>query len=50
MNLNILYEDNDILVCEKPAGIATQSSRLGTPDMVSLLKNHLRRQIGRAHV
>ncbi len=44
MNLNILYEDNDILVCEKPAGIATQSSRLGTPDMVSLLKNHLRRQ------
>lgn len=44
MNLNILYEDSEILVCEKPAGIATQSSRVGTPDMVSLLKNYLRQQ------
>lgn len=44
MNLNILYEDSEILVCEKPAGIATQSSRIGTPDMVSLLKNYLRQQ------
>lgn len=41
MELNILYEDKDIIVCVKPAGIATQSSRIGTPDMVSLLKNHL---------
>lgn len=41
MNLNILYEDRDILVCEKPAGIATQSKRVGAPDMVSILKNHL---------
>ena len=44
MNLNILYEDSEILVCEKPAGIATQSSRIETPDMVSLLKNYLRQQ------
>lgn len=41
MELNILYEDNDIIVCVKPAGIAVQSSRIGAPDMVSLLKNHL---------
>lgn len=41
MKLDILYEDKDIIVCVKPAGIATQSSRIGTPDMVSLLKNHL---------
>lgn len=41
MNLNILYEDTDILVCVKPAGTATQSSHIGTPDMVSLLKNHI---------
>lgn len=39
--LDILYEDTHILVCVKPHGIATQSKRLGTPDMVSLLKNHL---------
>lgn len=39
--LEILYEDNHILVCIKPHGIATQSRRIGQPDMVSLLKNHI---------
>lgn len=39
--LEILYEDNHILVCVKPHGIATQSRTLGKPDMVSLLKNHI---------
>lgn len=43
MEPHILYEDNDLIVCEKPAGIATQSSRIGSPDMVSILKNYLRR-------
>lgn len=42
-NLNILYEDNYIIVCVKPHGIATQNQRVGTPDMVSLLKNHISR-------
>ena len=37
----IIYEDKDIIVCHKPAGIPTQSSRIGTKDMVSILKNHL---------
>lgn len=41
MKLNILYEDPQLLVCIKPAGTPTQSSRIQTPDMVSLLKNHL---------
>ena len=40
-SLNILYEDNDIIVCVKPHGIATQSKKIGRPDMVSLLKNHI---------
>lgn len=39
--LEILYEDNHIIVCVKPHGIATQSRRLGSPDMVNLLKNHI---------
>ena len=39
--LNILYEDTHILVCVKSHGIATQSRKLGSPDMVSLLKNHI---------
>ena len=40
-NLNILYEDSHILVCEKPHGIATQNQKIGQADMVSLIKNHL---------
>lgn len=43
MNLNILYEDNHIIVCVKPQGIATQGRRVTEPDMVSLLKNHISR-------
>lgn len=37
----ILYEDQDIIVCHKPAGIATQTSRVGQADMVSEIANHL---------
>ncbi len=36
----IIFEDNDILICRKPAGIATQTKRLGQQDMESLLKNY----------
>lgn len=39
--LDILYEDIHILVCVKPAGIATQTKSTVKPDMVSLLKNHI---------
>lgn len=42
MNLEILYEDTDIIVCYKPAGIATQTKRMGEQDMESLLKNYLK--------
>lgn len=42
MNQNrILYEDNDIIVCHKPAGIATQTMRVGQADMVSEIANYL---------
>lgn len=37
----IIYEDSDIIVCRKPAGLPTQSARIRTPDMVSLLKTRL---------
>lgn len=40
MNEMILYEDKDIIVCEKPAGLPVQSARIGTKDMVSMLKNY----------
>ena len=37
----ILYEDKDILVCHKPAGLAVQNARVGSMDMESLLKNYI---------
>uniref|UniRef100_UPI0040563D3C RluA family pseudouridine synthase n=1 Tax=Agathobacter sp. TaxID=2021311 RepID=UPI0040563D3C len=39
-NLEIIYEDNDIILCHKPIGVATQTKRLGQQDMESLLKNY----------
>ena len=36
----ILFEDKDILICRKPAGVATQTKHLGQQDMESLLKNY----------
>ena len=41
MNLQILHEDESLIVCYKPAGVATQTAKLGQQDMVSLLKNYL---------
>ena len=38
--MKILYEDTDILVCVKPAGIASQTKKSGQQDMVSLLCNY----------
>ncbi len=35
MKLNILFEDDEILVVEKPAGIESQSGKTFEPDMVS---------------
>lgn len=37
----ILYEDKDILVCKKPAGLAVQNAKIGAMDLESMLKNYL---------
>lgn len=37
----ILFEDKDIIVCHKPAGIATQTAKIGQRDMVSEVTNYL---------
>lgn len=37
----ILYEDKDIIVIKKPAGLATQSANVSSEDCVSLIKKHL---------
>lgn len=38
--LEIIFEDETILICKKPAGIPTQTPKTGVSDMVSLLKNY----------
>lgn len=37
----ILFEDKEVIVCHKPAGIAVQNARVGTMDLESALKNYL---------
>lgn len=41
MQTKIIYEDSHILVAHKPAGLATQSGKIGQQDMVSELLNYL---------
>lgn len=38
---DILFEDREILVCHKPAGLAVQNAHMGAMDMESALKNYL---------
>ena len=40
----ILYEDNHLLVVNKPAGIATMGKAAGTPSMVTLAKEYLKQK------
>ena len=42
--LHVLYEDNHLLVVNKPAGIATMGTASGTASMVTLAKEYLKRQ------
>ena len=37
----IIFEDREILVCHKPAGLAVQNAGIGTMDMESMIKNYL---------
>lgn len=44
MKTKIIYEDDQVFVCHKPAGLATQTARVGQADMVTELKSYLARQ------
>ncbi|MDD3794970.1 MAG: RluA family pseudouridine synthase, partial [Lachnospiraceae bacterium] len=39
--MKIIHEDSQILVCYKESGLPVQSARVGTKDMVSMLKTYL---------
>lgn len=41
-NIRILYEDNHLLVVEKPVNIASQQDETGDPDMLTLLKEDIK--------
>ena len=43
-NIEYIYEDQDILVCHKPAGIATEGSGAGRMDLISAARNYLARK------
>ncbi len=43
MNYKIIYEDNDIIVCHKMAGLPVQTGKIGSIDLVSELKNYLQK-------
>lgn len=40
MEIDILFEDGQLLVCRKPAGVPVQSGKVGQKDMVSILRNY----------
>lgn len=42
--MKIVYEDEDQIVIHKPAGLATQTARLGEKDLVSEVKNYLAKE------
>ena len=41
-NLNILYEDNHVIVIEKPINILSQSDITNDLDMLTLIKSYLK--------
>jgi 23S rRNA pseudouridine1911/1915/1917 synthase len=42
--LEVLYEDNHLLVVNKPAGLATQGVAEGTPSVLTRAKNYLKQK------
>ena len=38
----ILYEDNHVIVCNKPAGILSQADGSDAPDMLTILKKYIK--------
>ncbi len=43
-SIDYLYEDEDILVCHKKAGMATEGAKAGRMDLVSAARNYLARK------
>ena len=44
MDLNVIYEDNHLIVVEKPYGVLSQSDITGDDDMLSLCKAYIKKK------
>ena len=40
--LNVIYEDNHIIVVEKPVNISSQGDKTNDIDMLSIIKDYLK--------
>ena len=49
-NIEILYEDDDIIVCIKPAGMLSQGDKKGNKDLVRELKKHIVIEVARRKI
>lgn len=47
--MEILFNDNDIIVCIKPRGVLSQSDISGKPNMIDILKEHCKSDIYPIH-
>lgn len=50
MDKMIVYEDDDLIVVHKPAGIATETAKIGQADLVSELKNYRKKKDGESYI
>ena len=42
-DIPIIYEDNHLLVIDKPAGVLSQEDHTGDPDVLNLCKKYLKK-------
>lgn len=47
MKIAVLYEDNHLLVVEKPVNIPVQEDDSGDPDLLTILKEDIKRRFGK---
>ena len=47
INLKILYEDNHIIVVEKPVNIPSQGDKTGDIDMLAIVKQYIKEKEGK---
>lgn len=50
MQLEIAYEDNDILICKKKAGVPVETKSLQSRDLVSIVRTYLSEKNGNSYI